>query len=383
MYSIFLRLVRLGIGLAESAEITEISGLSGGEWERLKALADAQGLSAVVLDGLNTDENLAKSMPLQLKLEWIGVVLQEENIVAAQEKAAKSMSELFAKNGIRTYVLKGTVIAECYPKPNHRRSSDMDCFLAFEPKSKSQVSGFRLQDSHEEAWKRGNELIRAEGYEVGEGFYKNSTFHLPGLMVENHMFLTPWRGNKKLKELERLLQRLIVESLEFRGSSRDKSLSRICEFEHGAYRPPVMVTALFMIEHVYSHFLHEGLTWRHVLDWVMFCKKHETEIDWNQLNAYIDEFGFRRFYDSYCRMGQLLLGELTEEVLTKAEKRMLADIWAPLDLHETLHGVKGKLALAGNTFRARWKYRYFTDMNWMQALWIQAKGFLFEKKPTL
>ena len=43
----------------------------------------------------------------------------------------------------------------------------------------------------------------------------------------------------------------------------------------------------------------------------------------------------------------------------------------------------GQLALAGNTWRARWKYRYFTGMNWMQALWIQVKGFLFEKNPSL
>ena len=32
---------------------------------------------------------------------------------------------------------------------------------------------------------------------------------------------------------------------------------------------------------------------------------------------------------------------------------------------------------------AKWKYRNFTDMTWIQALWIQVKGFLFEKKPKL
>lgn len=32
------------------------------------------------------------------------------------------------------------------------------------------------------------------------------------------------------------------------------------------YRPPVMVLALFLIEHAYSHFLHEGLIWPMALD---------------------------------------------------------------------------------------------------------------------
>ena len=45
-----------------------------------------------------------------------------------------------------------------------------------------------------------------------------------------------------------------------------------------------MVTALFLIEHAYSHFLHEGLIWRHVLDWMMFSGKHKDEIDWVELN---------------------------------------------------------------------------------------------------
>lgn len=39
------------------------------------------------------------------------------------------MALLFENSGIRTYVLKGTVVAECYPNPIHRTSVDMDCFL--------------------------------------------------------------------------------------------------------------------------------------------------------------------------------------------------------------------------------------------------------------
>lgn len=58
---------------------------------------------------------------------------------------------------------------------------------------------------------------------------------------------------------------------------------------------------------------------------------------------------------------------------------MLEDIWAPLDVHETVTGLRGKLALAGNTWRARWKYRQFTDMTWLRALWIQAKGVVIGK----
>lgn len=64
-----------------------------------------------------------------------------------------------------------------------------------------------------------------------------------------------------------------------------------------------MLSALFLIEHAYSHFLHEGLTWRMVLDWQMFCRRHRDGMDWKELEARVDEFGFRRFYDVFNAIG--------------------------------------------------------------------------------
>ena len=85
---------------------------------------------------------------------------------------------------------------------------------------------------------------------------------------------------------------------------------------------PVMMSALFLIEHAYSHFLHEGLTWRMVL----FCRRHRDEIDWKELEARVDEFGFKKFYDSYSRLGRFLVGELTADGLQLTDRRMLSDI---------------------------------------------------------
>lgn len=328
----------------------------------MQALARKQGLGAVVLDGIEKlraqGENTC--MPEKSVLtQWIGEVLQDESAVAVQQNSASKMAYVFHNNDIKTYVLKGLVIAECYPKPSHRRSADMDCFL---------------QPSEEkfDAWELGNQLMEDAGFEVKRDYYKNSTIYIPGLMVENHQFMTPYRGNKRMTRFETQLQNMITSD-----KGKDK-------FEGTyLYRPPVMMSALFLIEHAYSHFLHEGLTWRHILDWMMFSKKHKDEIDWHEFDGYLDEYGFRKFYDSYYRLGKYLLGEVPETDLTEKDNRMLNDVWDDLDLHESDHGLKGKLALAGNTWRASWKYRYFSEISMLHALWIQVKGFLFMKKPKL
>lgn len=354
LQSSFFELIRLGIGASKVATISEDI-----EWDKLKTLAEEHGLSAIVLDALNMDgSDLAESMPVQIKLEWIGEVLQGESVYAHQRTVAVDMANLFYNNDIRAYVLKGNVISECYPRPNHRVSADIDCYL--QP----------VRDGLD-AWSLGNDLIRAKGFQVNTDFYKNSSFDISGVIIENHQFFTPFRANKKLAEFERLLHALMKQIQE-----------DVFEDTH-IYRPPVQVTALFLIEHSYSHFLHEGLTWRHVLDWMMFRNKHQKEILWADFDVLVDEYGFKKFYESFLRLGRFLLGEIQESYLTKEDKKMLADVWAPLDLHDSVRGFKGKIALAGNTWRARWKYRYFTEMSWVTALWIQVKGFLFEKNPKL
>lgn len=388
IHELFLALVRLGIG-AEAVSRFRFQDSSTIDWEALQNLAAEQGLSAIVLDGI---ERLpAELRPAKVELlQWIGEVLQSESVYAAQWKAACEMSQVFKKSGIRTCVLKGFVVSECYPKPEHRVSVDLDCFLMKECKVLCNLS---VQDKYWDAWSLGNDLIKNQGYEVAFDYYKNSTFYLPGLTVENHQYMVPFRGNRTLKNLEILLQGLI------RNDQGRDIVEGTC-----LYRPPIMVSAIFLIEHAYSHFLHQGLTWRMVLDWVMFSKKHKKEINWNEFGSYIDEFGFRKFYDVFNEIGQdafgndssrigelenstnnsqLVTGSKRSTINSKLRNLMIEDIWAPLDLHDNISGVKGKLALVGNYWRARWKYRYFADISWIHALWIQVWGHLFIKNPKL
>lgn len=378
-HELFLRLVRLGLGCADDNDNVNLDLNGGVSWQALENVANEQGLLGVMLDGV---EKLPRELRPEKKaiLQSIGQLIQSEQQYAVQEHAAAEMGLLLHQHGIRTYVLKGAVVAECYPRPEHRRSVDMDCFLVDENVNLDLNDNL---DLNAEVWEKGNRVVEEAGFEVARGFYKNSTFHLPGLAVENHRFMTPFRGNKRLKRLERLLQSMIVNDND-NGDGNELGLRLKRRFQGTClYRPPVMVSALFLIEHAYSHFLHEGLTWRHVLDWQMFSRRHREEIAWEAFDGLIDEYGFRKFYDSYSRLGRFLVGELTADGLTPADRRMLSDVWAPLDVHESLHGLKAKLQLAGNYWRARWKYKLFTDMTWLRALAEWVLGAVFERQPRL
>jgi len=88
----FLKLVRLGIGISEDIKLP-----SKIDYHALKVVAEEQGLAAIVLDGMDriqglngsqdsqarmsdkVEASVQDSLPLELKLEWIGEVLQGES----------------------------------------------------------------------------------------------------------------------------------------------------------------------------------------------------------------------------------------------------------------------------------------------------------------
>lgn len=334
------------------------------DWLKLIDEADRQGVSVLASDGLQRlydaglyvahDEKEVR----RLKARWFGKTMKYEHRYAGQIAAARTMEEWLASTGIQMVVLKGFTVSECYPVPAHRYSADLDCFLI-------------KNGEHLQAYELGNRVMEEHGLDVNRGYYKNSSFGLPGLHVENHKFCTPFRGNETLSQFEKLLQGLILAG----------PLSPLAET--GLLTPPPLASALFLTEHSYSHFLHEGLSLRHILDWALFRHKHSSDVDWTAFDRFVDEFGFRRFYEAYCHLGEFVLGEREESTLTPPERKMMDSVWAGLDLHESVRGFIGKMRLAGNTLRAGWKYREFAPISMSKALAIQVKGFFFERNPVL
>ena len=78
-----------------------------------------------------------------------------------------------------------------------------------------------------------------------------------------------------------------------------------------------------------------------------------------------------------------VLGLYKYSYLSVQERRMMASVWAGLDIPESVRGLIGKMRLVGNTLRAGWKYRDFAPISMAKALAIQVKGFLFDRSPVL
>lgn len=273
----FLQLVKLGIGTSKDAEIPKDI-----DWEALKALADVQGLSAVVLDGidkLNTNQpNSTNTLSLEFKLEWIGEVLQDyEQRYALYQKAIGNLAGFYNQHGFKMMVLKGYACSLDWPKPEHRPCGDIDIWM------------FGRQNEADDAldkWFKSSSVQGVQGFEIDNSQHHHTVFEWNGFTVENHYDFINVHHHPSHRGLEVIFKELGKDDSHYVEVGGEK-----------VYVPSPNQHALFLLRHALNHFPSIGINFRNVLDWAFFIEKHTKEIDWKWLEAVVDEYHMRDFYN--------------------------------------------------------------------------------------
>lgn len=270
LHESFLQLVRLGIGTSKCAKIPKDV-----DWYALKDLADKQGLSAVVLDALNTDgTNLTDGMPLESKLEWIGEVLQEyEQRYELYKKVIGSLAGFYNSHGFKMMVVKGYACNLDWPKPEHRPCGDIDIWLFGQQVAadKELVSSYKSQDS---------------SFKIDNSHHHHTVFYWQGFMVENHYDFVNVHTHKTNKIVEHKLKELAQDDSHY-----------VEFFGEKVYLPSPNLHALFLLRHSMAHFAATGISIKQILDWGFFVEKHGKDVDWKWLKSMMEEIGSLDLYN--------------------------------------------------------------------------------------
>ena len=261
------------------------------DWQEVIDLSFDQGVAAVAVDGLQKSLELsAECLELELdspeledlKYEWFGEVFAREEEYNEQVKAIRQLVRLWAENGLKVYALKGLSFAQYYPVPEHRYSCDFDCNV-------------RFASSNLPAWDVADRIAKEKGIAVDDDQSKHSRFVVNGVSVENHRHIIGVNGSRKQKRFDSYLQGLLNDS--GRELMPDLPLAVPCW----------LFNALFCIAHAQVHFLEEdGITLKHVLDWVLIRRAPEAATCREQFEKDIDRFGLRKFFDALDGVGDVL-----------------------------------------------------------------------------
>lgn len=347
---ILFKLVRIALG-----DETDCSLPPSINWVEVTDMAFAQGVSSVVVDGLQKSLELREEsleMDLDspeledLKYELFGSVLQDEDDSRARERATRKLASMWAAEGIATVILKGAAFAQYYPAPGHRYGCDLDLFIG-------------------EDWKRGCSILERKGFDICYEVYKDAQFHFDGVYVECHRYLMPIRGNRTLQRFEGYLRTLLKDKVPFG--------------EDSLFAPPLMFNALFCIEHARGHLLHERLTLRQVCDWMMIRRQ---PVGWDEFWKRCEEFGFTRFAAMFDRLADLVEGKARYEDLPAVDRRVVDDMLTVDDVPagKPASFLRRRIQLFFDILSNGWKYREFNDVPMPVALWRQVWTHFFEKE---
>ena len=359
MKNVLFPLLRLGLDNSTTDE-ENLSGIiiqSAKKWDDLGDLAREQGVLGFLMDGVEklegTRYGATRELKLDTKLEWIGEVLQMEQINRQQICVMNELAERWKQNGCRVMVMKGQANAITYPRPEHRSSGDIDCYLF----------GKYLE---------GNDIAREAGISVDDSWYKHSIIDYKGETFENHQYFVHTREGKRSKMLEKELEEALnVDESEFKPLSESTVI------------PPVQWTAMFLTYHACAHFLIEGLKLKQVLDWAMFLKAHQNDVDWNAFYSFCGRYHLKRFADAItaicCEyLGIKIANADIESKSAYSEKILKSVLYDDDYIYGQNTGWGEKWHVLKNLFRYRWKYNEIYEESIWKQLWYYSTGYIFK-----
>ena len=260
----FLSLIRLGLGNNNTITPSQIN------WSEVKTLAERQGLSAILVDGIEMLSEVQRPSK-ECLLQMIGEVMQVYEL--RYEKYRKAIADLAAfynSHGYRMMVLKGYACSINWPKPEHRPCGDIDIWLYGDYKEADAV------------------LKKEKRIEIDNDRQHHTVFDWNGFMVENHFDFTDLHHHKSNADIEKTLKEL--------GRQSNKTIDL---YNQKVYIPSPNMHALFLLKHAMAHFAAEGMTLRQLLDWGFYVKSYTNEINWTWLEGVLDKNGMTPAYNIF------------------------------------------------------------------------------------
>lgn len=383
MEQIFFSLIKLGIGTiaTDEAAAKELLELSMEQWKAVMALAEKQGMAAIVFDGV---QQLYEAYGKEIKaaknqyaewMQWVftctGTMNLYEQRCLAQRKVIAELADIWEKEGISMMVFKGQANASLYPKPEHRATGDIDCFLFGEAN-------------------RGDDILKEHGALIDNRWYRHSKIQYKGETIENHRVMGHTRGSKKKRKMEEELVCLAKQAIVESGELRDENLGCVL-------MPSAQFNACFLTYHGLHHFLSEGLRMKQIVDWAMFLRTEQDKVDWAAFRDFCKRYKLDRFAAVMNYIATRYLGVDVDDNVDDNDNLNLNDNLNVKELAErvlrsTLYDDdylfnSGKsnwqvryLLVKNMLVRDRWKYRDIAQQSAWRHLWEQAKGFLLKEE---
>ncbi len=237
------------------------------EWANLLSIAEKQAIDGITFEALSDLSGNGQKPPEDVMLDWFSYAKQikEQNKIVNQR--CKDISELFAKVGYKTCILKGQGNALMYPNPLSRVSGDIDIWV--EGKKDNIISFCRSI---------------VEGCELGYHHIEFPIFE--DVPVEVHFIPTYSLVPRYSKETKKFFETFKTEHVDGKNF-----------IEGGLDVPEIKMNLVFQMSHMMRHFFYGGIGLRQLMDYyylLLYAYKN-VNCDVDEVRVAVKDLGMLKF----------------------------------------------------------------------------------------
>ncbi len=283
----FLWLLRAGLWGKEESKFPMIAPCYI-DWSSLLSLAKRQTNLLLVQDGLEVllamqtarqEERVV--IPPRGLLKIQNMRMQTQQIHRDLNAIILEIDTMLRKVGISPILLKGESMSAIYPRPESRNCGDIDLYV--DP----------------DDYARAAALLSTRFETLTKTTEKHGSFRRGRYNIELHFrTLVP----------QRPWCRRAYDDYSRSVLSQAKERLPLPFAEGKVLVPPVTYNAIFLLGHIYHHFIEGGIGLRQICDWTLFVDRHGAEWDREELSSLLERFGMMDAWRVFGCMSVKYLG---------------------------------------------------------------------------
>ena len=257
------------------------------DFDTIYELAEKQSVVGLIAAGLEhvVDMRVTK----QQAIPFMKTVFSLENRNAAMNAFIRELVNKMGEAGIKTLVVKGQGIAQCYERPQWRAIGDVDLFLDNENYEKAKA--FLIP--------------KAVSIEKEDKDRKHLGMTIDSWSVELHGTL---RGP--------LLKRINAKIDEVQNDTFEHNRFRVWKNdETDVFLPSPDNDVIFIFTHILQHYFGSGVGLRQICDWCRFLWTYRDVIDQSLLKRRLTEMCLMTEWKVFCAYAIHFLGAPQEAML--------------------------------------------------------------------
>ncbi|MBQ7889407.1 MAG: nucleotidyltransferase family protein [Erysipelotrichaceae bacterium] len=281
---------------ALNGEKLKYVNVSAAVWQDVFKLAEIHSVTPMILDA---SYSCMKDVNEQWMMQMRRKVRQHIMLQTMKTQEFFQLYEQLRASGCTPLVVKGIILRNLYPQPDHRLSSDEDVLIPAE----------QFEKCHQIMLEQGMQTDCEDLMKAYEVPYRKDV-----LYIELHKQLFP-KESEAYGDLNRY----------FETCFEKKQVEKIQE--HEIMTMNVNDHFFYLICHSLKHFLHSGFGIRQVCDIVMFANAYGAQMNWNEIYQKASEIHAEVFTAALLKMGKKYLN-------LDDEKACLSEVWKNMDIDE-------------------------------------------------